>query len=123
MIKGRKNLSKSSIIKLCEALKLSNTESAYFENLVNFNQANNFRERNYFYEKLDSIRPTNAEAGLSKRIRKEQFEFYSKWYHVVIRSIIGISLGSDTTGSGSTISIFGGSGSFASTTTGSILSS
>ena len=90
VIKGRKNISKGSIVSICEALKLTNTESAYFENLVSFNQANNFKERDFFYKKLESIRPNTTEGRKAKKLRNDQLEFYSKWYHAVIRSIIDL---------------------------------
>ncbi len=90
VIQGRKNLSKASIVKMGEALKLGKTEREYFEALVHFNQAKGFKEKNHYYDKLDSIRCTNGEAGHSKKLRRNQFEFYSQWYHAAIRSIIGM---------------------------------
>jgi uncharacterized protein (TIGR02147 family) len=88
VIKGVKSLSKSSIVKLCRALKLSKTEADYFENLVSFNQADNFSERDFYYERLNSSRVTNPEASKAQKLRQDQFEFYSKWYHSVVRSLI-----------------------------------
>ncbi len=90
VIKGRKNLARGSIVGLCEAMGLGKTEASYFENLVYFNQAPNFKERNFYFEKLSSIHPLSPEAGNSRRLRKDQYEFYSNWYHVVIRSLIDL---------------------------------
>lgn len=90
VIKGIKNLSRASVVKICEALELSKTEASYFENLVYFNQALNFTERNFYYEKLNAIHPVTAEAGNARRLRKDQYEFYSNWYHVVVRSLIDL---------------------------------
>ena len=90
IINGLKNLSRASIVKLCEAMKLSKTEAAYFENLVYFNQAKNFTERNFYYEKLNTIHPVTIEASNARKLRKDQYEFYSNWYNVVIRSLIDL---------------------------------
>jgi uncharacterized protein (TIGR02147 family) len=90
VINGRKNLSRASVVKMCEALGLSKTEAAYFENLVYFNQAHNFTERNFYYEKLNAIAPSTSEASTARKLRRDQYEFYSNWYHVVIRSLIDL---------------------------------
>lgn len=90
MIKGKKTLSRTSVVKLSIAMNLSKTESAYFENLVYFNQSTNFTERNFYFEKLNAIRPVTTEASQARNLRKDQFEFYSQWYHAVIRSLIDL---------------------------------
>ncbi len=90
VINGRKNLARGSIVRLCEAMELGRSEAAYFEALVCFNQARNFKERNFYYEKLNAIRPASAEARNARKLRSDQYEFYSKWYHVVIRSLIDL---------------------------------
>ncbi len=90
VIKGKKNLSPASIVSLSEAMRLTKTEAAYFEKLVSMCQANTFKERAFFYEQLDAIWPQNAEASNARKLRQDQFEFCSKWYHVVIRSLIDL---------------------------------
>ncbi len=90
VIAGKKNLSPASIVSLSEAMRLTRTEAAYFEKLVSLCQAKTFKERAFFYEQMDAVRPQNSEASAAKKIRQDQFEFFSKWYHVVIRSLIDI---------------------------------
>ena len=90
VINARKNLSRASVVKMCESMEFGKTEAAYFENLVYYNQARNFNERNFYYEKLNAIRPATAEANGAWRLRKDQYEFYSNWYHAVIRSLIDL---------------------------------
>jgi uncharacterized protein (TIGR02147 family) len=90
VIKGRKNLSRGSVVKLCEMLGLGKTEAVYFENLVYFNQARNLGERTFYFDKLNSVHPTTAEASTARKLRKDQYEFYSQWYHVIIRSLIDL---------------------------------
>jgi len=88
VINGRKSLSRASVVKMCGALGLSKTEAAYFENLVYFNQGKSYNERSFYYEKLNAIHPVTAQASNARKLTKDQFEFYSNWYHVVIRSLI-----------------------------------
>jgi uncharacterized protein (TIGR02147 family) len=90
VIKGTKNLSKGSAVSVSEAMKLTKTESSYFENLVSMCQAGTFKEKAFFYDQMDSIRPQNSTASSAKRLRQDQYEFFSNWYHVVIRSLIDI---------------------------------
>lgn len=90
VIQGKKNLSNASVVALSEAMKLTKTEAMYFEKLVFMCQAGTFKERAFFYEQLDSIRPQNSEASNAKKIRQDQFEYCSRWYHSVIRSLIDI---------------------------------
>ncbi len=90
VIKGKKTLSRASVVRMCGALGLNKTEAAYFENLVYFNQALTFTERNFYFEKLNSIQPATTEASRARDLRQDQFEFYSRWYHVVVRSLIDL---------------------------------
>jgi uncharacterized protein (TIGR02147 family) len=88
VITGSKNLSKSSAVKLSQALKLKSMEADYFENLVSFNQSKNLRERNYFFDKLNSIKSNQQGTATMRETRKEQYEFYAAWHISVIRSLI-----------------------------------
>ena len=90
IIKGKKLLSKSNIFKISNALGHNRYEAEYFEYLVAFNQAEDLTEKKFFFEKLHQI--TNMGKAVSKAqvLRADQYEFYSNWHHVMIRSIIGM---------------------------------
>ena len=90
VIQGKKNLSKASVVALAEAMKLTRTEAMYFEKLVSMCQAGTFKERVFFHDQLASIRPQNTEASNAKKLRQDQFEYCSKWYHAVVRSLIDL---------------------------------
>jgi uncharacterized protein (TIGR02147 family) len=90
VIHGTKNLSRQSVYKLSRALRHTKSEAEYFENLVFFNQAAEREERNYFYEKLVSVRSRNPRAVARLQLTKEQYDYYSEWYHSAVRSIIGL---------------------------------
>jgi uncharacterized protein (TIGR02147 family) len=88
IIKGKKNLSRESVGKICRGLKLTDTESLYFENLVFFIQAKDIKEKTLYLDRLNAVHARDTVAGNTKRLRKDQFSYFSDWYHAVIRSII-----------------------------------
>jgi uncharacterized protein (TIGR02147 family) len=90
IINGDKVLSKSNIFKVSQALGLNRYEAEYFENLVAFNQAEDITERKYLFEKMSRVRNMGKATSTAQILRKDQYEFYSNWYHVTIRSIIGM---------------------------------
>ncbi len=87
-VHGRRSLSMSHVFALSQAMHFNRYESEYFENLVAFNQASTLKERNYFYERLSSIKTNGPKAWKPQIIRNEQFEYYSKLHYGVVRSII-----------------------------------
>ncbi len=88
IIKGNKKLSKSNILKICLALGFNKYESEYFETLIGLNQSTEYEVRRHFYERLETIKNQGRKKSPVQVIRKDQYEFYSKWYHSAIRSLI-----------------------------------
>jgi uncharacterized protein (TIGR02147 family) len=88
VIHGKRELTKESLVKVSRAIGHSKSEADYFENLVFFNKASELRDRNYSFEKLNGVKSADKKAIKAKQTRKDQYEFYSKWYHSAIRSII-----------------------------------
>ncbi len=86
ILQGKKGLSKITANKISSALNHNRTEALYFENLVFFNQAKTREEQNLYYNEIASIRGTLK----IETVDEDKFEFYSKWYHSVIRSIVGL---------------------------------
>ncbi len=86
IIQGKKGLSKITANKISIVLKHSKTEALYFENLVFFNQAKKREEQNLYYNEIAAIR----KAFKTETLQEDKFEYYSVWYHSVIRSIIGL---------------------------------
>ena len=84
VIENKRNLTKKSIEKISTAIGLAKEEQEYFENLVFFNQAKTIGEKTVFYARIVECRkPLDIKA-----IDKDQYEFYSKWYHSIIREIV-----------------------------------
>jgi uncharacterized protein (TIGR02147 family) len=88
IIKGSKRISKSHCDKISHALGHKKSEAEFFKNIVAYGQAKNDDERSLFLERALQIRSVRCtEVQL---IRKDQYEFYSTWYHSAVRSIIGM---------------------------------
>ena len=86
VIDGKANLAQSGTTKLCNAMGLKNWERRYFKNLVNFGQAKTIETKISFLEKLKSIQTSVSVNQLSK----DQFAYFSKWYHPVIRELVSM---------------------------------
>lgn len=84
VIQGKKNLTKSTVIKVSDAIGHKRDDALYFEYLVFFNQAKTIHEKNYFYQKLLEMKPP----VLIENIEKNRYEFYESWYHSVIRELV-----------------------------------
>lgn len=84
LIKGTKNLSDGSILKVTKTLGLTESEAEYFEVLVHFTQAKDNDTRDYFYRKMLACKKNLNIAQLSE----DQYDYYNKWYHPVIRSLV-----------------------------------
>ncbi|MBN1307533.1 MAG: TIGR02147 family protein [Chitinispirillaceae bacterium] len=83
VIENKRNLTESSVLKISQAIGHSREEADYFENLVFFNQAKTINEKNHYYSKLIEIRrPLDVQT-----IEPDRYEYYSKWYHSVIREV------------------------------------
>ena len=84
VMNGKRNLTESSLNKFIIGLGLNKQDSEFFRNLIFFNQAKTNEEKDIYYQRM----------LLSKKYKKikpiegKQYEYYSKWYHPVIRELI-----------------------------------
>jgi uncharacterized protein (TIGR02147 family) len=81
---GQRNLGLESIAKVVKGLDLKRTEGEYFEFLVRMNQARSHDEKNRFYRKMMSVKG----AGTVRKLEKEAFEYFSRWYIPVVRELL-----------------------------------
>jgi len=79
------HLSSKSVSQVLAYLKLSSQESMYFETMVSFGKAKTSTEHQKFYEELLKIKDLD-----SHTISDMQYLFFSEWYHIPIRAIIGM---------------------------------
>ena len=89
VIEGKRNLTSNTIRRFTEALSLSGKETLYFENLVQFNQAKNAQDKQYFFERLSAA----AEGAESKQfaLMKSRYQYHTCWYYVAVRELVGLS--------------------------------
>ena len=81
---GERNLTEESLTKFVVGLKLNKQEQEFFRNLVFFNQAKTHEEKDLYYQRLIRSRKFNQ----LKPIEREQYEYYSTWYHTIIRELV-----------------------------------
>jgi uncharacterized protein (TIGR02147 family) len=86
VVDGAKNLSEQSAQALGRALHLTEKEQAYFETLVAFNQAKSHSQKNSIFSRLMEFRAHSK----ARVILRDQYEFYSNWYHNTIRELVAV---------------------------------
>jgi uncharacterized protein (TIGR02147 family) len=90
VLQGKRHLSKAHVVGICSALKLDKHQCEYFENLVAYASVRKPADKKYFFDRLTSIKASGDNAWKPQMVRKEQFQFYSQWYHAVVRSLIDL---------------------------------
>jgi len=88
VINGKKKLSKIHCFKLSQALRHSKAEAFYFENIVAYTQAKQEEARRFFYEQ--ALLSNKGAVSPAQVLRKDHYEYYSKWYHSAIRALIDL---------------------------------
>lgn len=83
VMEGKRNLGPDGIACFKKALRLNKEESAYFENLVHFNQVVTDDERNEWYARLSTSRRYRE----IREIEKDYFVYFSHWYYAAIREL------------------------------------
>lgn len=84
VIESKTNLSAAGIERVADAVDLVGIEKSYFRALVHFNQEKNpDKKRNFYAELRDLAAPSGA-----KVLSEDQYDYYNKWYHSVIRERI-----------------------------------
>ena len=83
VIRGRFNLTPKSIEKISKAMDFEPLRKAYFEALVQYNQAQQVDERDQAWEQILQIRKQIEFTHITTR---EQ-AYFSKWYYPVVREL------------------------------------
>lgn len=90
VIKGSKNLSITSSLKVAKAMSLKKKEIDFFQAMVQFNQCEVYEEKMHYYELMTEIKQRSSRTPKLALLEDDQIEFHATWYHAVVRSIIGI---------------------------------
>jgi len=86
VIHGQKNLSKNAILSLAQAMDLKKKETEYFNALVNFTQAKSEREREFYFNHMQTF----GKNHLATELRQNQYTYFSKWYCPALRELVAI---------------------------------
>lgn len=81
---GERNLTDKSLAQFMEGLRLNKQEQTFFWHLVHFNQAQSNEEKNFHYKSLLQ----SQKFYQLKLLEKDQYDYFSNWYHSVIRELI-----------------------------------
>ncbi|MGD9202094.1 MAG: TIGR02147 family protein [Chitinispirillia bacterium] len=84
IISGRRNLTIPVMNKYSAVMGLNNKEKLYFEVLTRFNNSRNNTDKNLFFIEMIRLR---GKTGI-KFLGEKHYEFFSKWYHSVIREFV-----------------------------------
>lgn len=84
VLDGERNLSKDSIKKFISFFKLVDEEAHFFTTLVNYNQSKQKDEKEKHWQSLEKI----VHVHNINRMNINKGEYFSKWYHVMIREAI-----------------------------------
>ena len=82
----QKNLhvSRRALPRFIEYLKLDEKEAAYFEKLVELGRARRESDTRKLFAEVLALKGTK-----SRELKDDQYELYAKWYHSVIRTLLG----------------------------------
>lgn len=86
VMRGDRNLSLAGAEKLSGFFGFSEKQKEYFKTLVQFNQAPNTLEKESAWRRLSEIQ----KYGAHQKLRHDQFEYYSSWYHSALRSLLPV---------------------------------
>ncbi len=86
VFQGKRNLSPRLTLKVAEVFRLSKAETAFFELLVQYNQAKSHEERKHHFDRLIALRRPSARVPIDPG----QYEFYEQWYYSAIRELIAV---------------------------------
>ena len=83
LIKNKKNISKDTIALLRRKLSLDKSESEYFTNLVNFNQADAIEEK----LRYQSLLMRSKGFVKYKKVESLQYQYFSNWAMIALREM------------------------------------
>lgn len=86
VIDGQRNLGSQAITAINRAFNHSRRESAYFEALVLCNQAKIDKDKQFYQDKLNTLRPKTKQ----KLLDQAKYDYFTKSHFVVIREMVAL---------------------------------
>jgi uncharacterized protein (TIGR02147 family) len=93
ILQGKANISISLAKKFAEFLKLKKRDKEYFEDLVLFNQAKLHKDKREYFVKMMGFKESAM-----RLVNEDQYEYYDKWHHCVVRALLDIVPAKDNFG-------------------------
>lgn len=88
ILKGERPVSPKAAVRIAQTLGLKGINRQYFVTLAEHAAAKNISQREALFQTLLELK--NRE--LSSDLDRDQLEYFSEWYHPVIREMIGLKL-------------------------------
>lgn len=89
VLRGQKNLTPEAGVRIARHCKLSRKETAYFELLIQFNQAKGGEEKSFYMERLSELQQRRNPVSLNAN----HAAYYTAWYITVVRELLNCSVG------------------------------
>jgi uncharacterized protein (TIGR02147 family) len=86
VMKGERNLTKPVALNIARAIGLNAAQTGYFEDIISFDQAKTQSDREFYFGRIAAKRKNVKSKALDDR----QYEFYSEWYHSVVRELVTV---------------------------------
>jgi uncharacterized protein (TIGR02147 family) len=83
IIEGKRKLTSKMLDSFIKGMALTDSDARYFTALVSFNQSRNSIEKQHLLAQLRGLKRKVKQALVST----DHFEYYSKWYNVVLREL------------------------------------
>jgi uncharacterized protein (TIGR02147 family) len=84
VLHGKMHIAEKAIPAFVALCKLSGREAKYFESLVKYGRAKNHADIKEHFENMLALRTQANVLGV------HQYQFYEKWYHTAIWSLLGM---------------------------------
>lgn len=85
ILSGKRHVADNAIENFITFCKFNKREAQYFETLIHFEKARSKEQCRLYFEAL-----LNLKGYRSSTIRRENYEYFQKWYYVAIRSLLDI---------------------------------
>jgi uncharacterized protein (TIGR02147 family) len=86
VVEGKRNLTSHTIQAFIKGIGLTEHDARYFSALVHFNQSKSNREKTEYLEQMRGIKRVVTR----EVVPIDQYEYYSRWYHAVLRELVCI---------------------------------
>jgi uncharacterized protein (TIGR02147 family) len=86
ILTGKSNVSMRTALSLAEVFRIKGADLEYYENLVQFNQADTKPDKEHFFRRMSAHR-----RGKAKTLDPVQYGLFAKWYYLAVRELISLT--------------------------------